>query len=444
MNQEQQEFFQKFTISICSSLHIEASMYHTLQMLTPYLPADEMYLCMFDYQNTTFRLIARATQKDGILLNQILPLSQDGIAAIRRINRNKSKILKNASDDPIISAILQERQHNPLSCLLVPLTIDGHMIGSALFFSSNINCYTETHAELMTLVNQPFCIAVSNALEHLKLLQAKNSLDYENTQLKQELFSTCDTELIGSSCGLSEVYKMLQLVAPLNSPVLIIGDTGTGKEVIANTIYRHSARSREPFIKVNCGAIPVNLIDSELFGHEKGAFTGAISKKIGRFERAHGGTIFLDEIGELPLEAQVRLLRVIQEREIERVGGTDTIPIDIRIICATNRNLKDMINRGTFREDLFFRINVFPIFIPPLHKRIEDIPLLIEHFLKKKALEMGLREIPKIQPEDMTILKTYSWPGNVRELQNIIERALILSQGKCLNFEQILPELYHI
>lgn len=444
MTREADNFFRNFTLSICSSLHIEAAMCNTMQMLEPYLPADEMYLCVFDYENSTFKIIARATKKDGILLNQVLPLPPKGLAAIRKIDRSKATILHRAEEDAILRSILSDRQQQTLSCLMVPLTIDGHIIGSALFLSGACQPYTEEHVALMTQVNQPFCVAVSNALEHIRLLQTTSHLNEENVNLKQKLHSVQDSEVIGSATGLSEVYEMLNLVAPLNSPVLIIGETGTGKEVIANAIYKHSSRNQGPFIKVNCGAIPDTLIDSELFGHEKGAFTGAIAKKIGRFERANGGTIFLDEIGELPLEAQVRLLRVIQEREIERVGGTASIPLDIRIICATNKSLKDMAEAGTFREDLFFRINVFPIFIPPLRQRTQDIPLLMEFFLKKKAQEMGLRHVPAVREEDIALLKKYSWPGNVRELQNIIERSLILSKGKTLEFQRILPDLYEI
>lgn len=443
MNLDKDSFFRDFTLSICSSLHIEAAMCNTLQMLEPYLPADEMYLCMFDYQLHTFKIIAKATTKDRILLNQVHPLPPDGMAAIRRIDRSKGTILDSAQEDSIIRSLLAGRPSASLSSLLVPLTLDGHIISCAVFLASGSKKYTEEHVALMSLVNQPFCIAVSNALEHINLLQMKNKLNEENVKLKKELNAAfTDTEVIGSATGLSEVYEMLRLVAPLNSPVLIIGETGTGKEVIANAIYKHSSRNQGPFVKVNCGAIPDNLIDSELFGHEKGAFTGAITKKIGRFERANMGTIFLDEIGELPLEAQVRLLRVIQEREIERVGGTSPIPLDIRIICATNKSLKDMAEEGTFREDLFFRINVFPIFIPPLRQRTQDIPLLVNFFVEKKAKEMGLKHVPKVLDKDIEILKKYPWPGNVRELQNIMERSLILSKGGTLEFQRILPEVY--
>jgi hydrogenase-4 transcriptional activator len=226
-------------------------------------------------------------------------------------------------------------------------------------------------------------------------------------------------------------------VAPLDSPVLLQGETGTGKEVIANAIHYSSPRKDGPFIKVNCGAIPETLLDSELFGHEKGAFTGAISQKRGRFERADKGTIFLDEIGELPPQAQVRLLRVLQEKEIERVGGTSSIRVDIRVISATNRNLQEMVASGRFREDLWFRLNVFPIMIPPLRQRREDIPALVHHFMDRKSKELKLAERPVLAPGALDRLKAYDWPGNVRELENLIERALIQSRGGMLSFETL-------
>jgi len=207
-----------------------------------------------------------------------------------------------------------------------------------------------------------------------------------------------------------------------------MGETGTGKEMIANAIHFSSRRKDSPFIKVNCGAIPDNLIDSELFGHEKGAFTGAISKKRGRFERADSGTIFFDEIGELPLQAQVRLLRVLQQHEIERVGGFQTIMVDVRIVAATHKNLEEMVRAGQFRADLWFRLNVFPIIIPPLRQRAIDIPALVDYFLEQKSIDLKIRKRPSLAPGAIEKLQAYDWPGNVRELQNIVERTLILNK----------------
>jgi len=228
--------------------------------------------------------------------------------------------------------------------------------------------------------------------------------------------------------------EKVRSVAPLISPVLILGETGVGKEIIAGAIHNASPRRDGPFIKINCGAIPDSLMDSELFGHEKGAFTGAIERKRGRFERAHGGTIFLDEIGELSPEAQVRLLRVLQEKEIERIGGTELLKVDIRVIAATHRDLKAMIREGKFREDLYFRLQVFPIDIPPIRDRHGDIPSLVHHFIQKKSRELKLTSIPKLAPEAYDQLLAYHWPGNVRELENAVERAIILQRKGPLSF----------
>jgi transcriptional regulator with GAF, ATPase, and Fis domain len=223
---------------------------------------------------------------------------------------------------------------------------------------------------------------------------------------------------------------MVRQVAPLTSPAMLLGETGVGKEVIANVIHYSSPRQNGPFIKVNCGAIPETLFDSELFGHEKGAFTGAVALKRGYFERAHRGSIFLDEIGELPLQAQVRLLRVLQNREINRVGGSRPVPVDVRIITATHQNLEEMIRTRQFREDLWFRLNIFPITIPPLRHRKEDIPTLFHHFLQKKAKELRIHPLPPVSATDIERLQDYDWPGNVRELENLAERTLIRSRGR--------------
>jgi transcriptional regulator with GAF, ATPase, and Fis domain len=233
---------------------------------------------------------------------------------------------------------------------------------------------------------------------------------------------------------------MVRQVATLDSPVLILGETGTGKELVATTIHQTSGRSDGPMIRVNCGAIPESLMDSELFGHEKGAFTGAGQLKRGYFEQADGGTIFLDEIGDLPLAAQVKLLRVLQTMEFHRVGGTWPVSVDVRVVAATNRNLSEMVTQNRFREDLWFRLNVFPISIPPLRHRKDDIPALAEYFVVRKAREMNLAMPPAISLSATRLLKEYAWPGNIRELQNVIERALILGRGHELTFDELIPK----
>jgi formate hydrogenlyase transcriptional activator len=238
--------------------------------------------------------------------------------------------------------------------------------------------------------------------------------------------------IIGSSAALRRVLAMVRIVAPTDATVLINGETGTGKELIAEAVHKCSDRSNGPFVKLNCAAIPAGLLESELFGHERGAYTGAVARSIGRFERANGGTLFLDEIGDLPLELQPKILRIMQERQFERLGGTATIHADVRVICATHRNLVEMIDEGEFRADLFYRLSVFPMELPPLRERPEDICLLVEHFAVHYAARMGKR-ITSISGEFRAACARHSWPGNVRELQNFIERSVILSQGPVLN-----------
>jgi formate hydrogenlyase transcriptional activator len=238
-------------------------------------------------------------------------------------------------------------------------------------------------------------------------------------------------QIIGNSSVLEAVLEQVERVAPTGSTVLIQGETGTGKELIAQAIHNISSRCGRPFVRLNCAAIPLDLLESELFGHEKGAFTGAIAQKIGRFELADKGTLFLDEIGDIPPALQPKLLRVLQEQEFERLGSTRTHQVDVRLVAATNRDLTEMVNRGEFRSDLYYRLNVFPVLLPPLRERREDIPALVTHFVEILGRQMG-REIERIPPETMSALISYQWPGNIRELQNLIERAVILSNDGVL------------
>jgi transcriptional regulator with GAF, ATPase, and Fis domain len=279
---------------------------------------------------------------------------------------------------------------------------------------------------------------------HEELQRLKNQLEAENIYLQQELqLDPTFGEIVGQSDAIKYVLFKVTQVAPTDTTVLITGETGTGKELVARAIHGASSRKDRPLIKVNCGALSPSLIESELFGHEKGAFTGAAARKLGRFELANGGTIFLDEIGELPLELQVKLLRVIQENEFERLGGTKTIKVDVRIIAATNRNLKHEVENGRFREDLWYRLNVYPITVPPLRQRREDIPLLVEHFVNGYAKKFG-KTITSVSPRALQIFQSHSWPGNVRELANAIERAVIHAKGPVLHsvdrFEEVSEE----
>jgi formate hydrogenlyase transcriptional activator len=279
-----------------------------------------------------------------------------------------------------------------------------------------------------------------NALATTLLRKTENRndrLSNENLALKAEIDETSMfEEIVGCSRPLRRVLTHVEKVAPTDSTVLITGETGTGKELVARAIHKRSRRAGGPFIRVNCGAIPQALISSELFGHEKGAFTGAMQRRLGRFELAEGGTLFLDEVGELPTETQIALLRVLQEREFERVGGCEPIRVDVRMLAATNRDLHAAVRDGTFRQDLFYRLNVFPIPMPSLRERADDIRLLVAYFTQRYAEKAG-RRLRRIEKRALELLQSYHWPGNIRELQNVIERAVILSDGDVLSVEEM-------
>lgn len=262
----------------------------------------------------------------------------------------------------------------------------------------------------------------------------EEALEIENITLRRELSGGDGSEIVGNSQPVQALRKQIARIAGSDATVLIIGETGTGKELVAQALHRQSGRSKRPFIRVNCAAIPQSLIASELFGHEKGAFTGATQRREGKFEAANGGTLFLDEVGDLPMETQVALLRVLQEREIERIGSNTPVSIDIRLIAATHRNLAQAIAAGTFREDLFFRLNVLPLTMPSLRERLEDIPSLVNHFIARFNARSG-KKIRHIEKQALVKMQSYAWPGNIRELQNVIERAVILSEGDTLFFD---------
>lgn len=276
-------------------------------------------------------------------------------------------------------------------------------------------------------------LAMRNMFAFEEISQLKYQLEQERNYLQEEIKTTVNfDEIIGSSPALMRVLRLVEQVASVDSTVLLTGETGTGKELIARAIHNRSPRTDRALIKLNCAALPAQLIESELFGHEKGAFTGATERRIGKFELANGGTIFLDEIGELPLELQAKLLRVLQEREFERVGSSQVLTTNVRVIAATNRNLERDVSTGAFRADLFFRLNVFTIQLPSLRERIEDIPILAEHFAEKYARKLG-KQRRRIANEDMRQLLNYGWSGNIRELENVIERAVIVSSGATLD-----------
>ena len=318
------------------------------------------------------------------------------------------------------------------SSCLIPLMNRGRAVGVLWISRKTEYSFTPEDVEFLSQVSGQIAIAVENALAYQEISELKDKLAQEKVYLEDEIRSEMNfDEIVGKSAALRRVLKEVQTVASTESTVLIYGETGTGKELIARALHNLSPRRSAAFVRLNCAAIPTGLLESELFGHEKGAFTGAIAQRIGRFELANHGTIFLDEIGEVPLELQPKLLRVLQEREFERLGSARTLRTDARLIAATNRDLAAMVEEGKFRSDLYYRLNVFPIRVPPLRDRPEDIPLLVRHFTQLFARRMN-KTVESIHSETINALSKYDWPGNIRELQNVIERAVILTPGTTL------------
>ena len=332
-------------------------------------------------------------------------------------------------------------QYGVRSYVSLPLLKRGELLGAVDFISFEKRSFDRGEVQLLQDVSEIVSIAVSNALAFEEIKALKEQLQAENRILQDEIVQrSIFEEIVGSSQSLRNVLSVIDRVAPTDSTVLITGETGTGKELIAHAIHRRSPRAGRALVKVNCAALPAELIASELFGHEKGAFTGALQQRIGRFETANGGTIFLDEIGELTPEMQIALLRVLQEKEFERVGGNRTIQADVRVITATNRDLQRQVSEGHFRADLYYRLNVFPIHAPALRERIDDIPILVDYFVSRFATRMGKR-IRQIDRRTLDALERYSWPGNIRELQNVIERGVILADSEVFRLEPgTLPE----
>ena len=317
----------------------------------------------------------------------------------------------------------------------VPLVARGRVLGVATFTRTEQRAFPAEELSILRDVGRALSVATANALANEEIRKLREQLEAENISLRTQLGQApWFEEILAHSAALKHVLETIEQVATTDATVLITGETGTGKELVARAIHRRSPRARGPFIKVNCAAIPDTLLASELFGHERGAFTGAVERRKGRFEQAHGGTLFLDEIGELPQEMQVLLLRVLQEREFERLGGTQTLQVDVRLVAATNRELAADVHGGRFRSDLYYRLNVFPVHVPALRERPEDIPLLVSHFAEKYGTRFG-RKISRIDRQTLDLLQSHSWPGNVRELENVVERAVILSRGGALHLD---------
>jgi len=396
------------------------------------MECDLVAISLVDSESGNFRIYALDFPDGKGLLHEEVVASHGG-ATMRAFETLKPVIVNQfdpAEFDPEASQIMLGEGLKTLC--LAPLVNRGRAIGVLGLARKNDNSFSQHDADFLTEVAGQVAIAIENALAYREISELKDKLAQEKVYLEEEIRSELNFEhIIGGSPALRQVLELVETVASSDSTVLLLGDTGTGKELIARAIHDHSRRKDRTFVKLNCAAIPTGLLESELFGHEKGAFTGAITQKMGRLELADQGTLFLDEVGDIPIEIQPKLLRALQEREFERLGSTHTKKVNVRLVAATNRDLEKMIGAREFRSDLYYRLNVFPIRIPPLRERREDIPLLVRFFVQKLARRMQ-KHIETIPAAVMKTLTNWDWPGNIRELENFVERAVILTRGKSL------------
>ncbi|MBW2175987.1 MAG: sigma 54-interacting transcriptional regulator [Deltaproteobacteria bacterium] len=421
-------------------LDLKTSLYKVLDILSNSMKMERGAITILDPLRNEINIeVAHGISRKA--MERVKYKIGEGITG-RVIETGKALAIPKISEEPLFlnrTASRRMKMKQEISFICVPVKRGKQVIGA---FSVDKH-YDESYSlkvgkKLMSVIATMIAQHVIN-LETIRI--EKDQLRKENRRLQRELENKYRvTDIIGNSNKMREVYQMISQVSKSNATVLVRGESGTGKELVANSIHYNSLRTKGPFVKVNCTALPTNLIESELFGHEKGAFTGAIKKKLGKFELAHKGTIFLDEIGSVRLDVQVRLLRVLQEKEFERLGGHGTIKIDVRIIAATNKNLEDAVDEESFRGDLYYRLNVFPIYMPPLRERKTDILLLADYFLEKYARENG-KSIKRFSTPSIDMLIDYHWPGNVRELENCIERAVLLCEEGVIHSYHLPPTL---
>ncbi len=421
-------------------LDLKTSLYKVLDILSNSMKMERGAITILDPLRNEINIeVAHGISRKA--MERVKYKIGEGITG-RVIETGKALAIPKISEEPLFlnrTASRRMKMKQEISFICVPVKRGKQVIGA---FSVDKH-YDESYSlkvgkKLMSVIATMIAQHVIN-LETIRI--EKDQLRKENRRLQSELENKYRvTDIIGNSNKMREVYQMISQVSKSNATVLVRGESGTGKELVANSIHYNSLRTKGPFVKVNCAALPTNLIESELFGHEKGAFTGAIKKKLGKFELAHKGTIFLDEIGSVRLDVQVRLLRVLQEKEFERLGGHGTIKIDVRIIAATNKNLEDAVDDESFRGDLYYRLNVFPIYMPPLRERKTDILLLADYFLEKYARENG-KPIKRFSTPSIDMLIDYHWPGNVRELENCIERAVLLCEEGVIHSYHLPPTL---
>jgi formate hydrogenlyase transcriptional activator len=403
------------------------------------VPFDRLALALYDTKEDCLSIVSYAgpyQRDDYTPLGRRLKL--DDSPAGLAFSTRKYVLRRDLETERLTSSEERAYGHGFRSICALPLVVRSVSIGAIAVGSLNRAQYSTADAEFLMEVASQIAIAVDNLRAHEETEALKARFEAEAVYLQEEIKTEHNfEEIIGQSAAVRQLLRKLEQVASTDATVLIHGETGTGKELLARAVHDRSRRKSRPLVKVNCGSIPSGLVESELFGHEKGAFTGATQRRIGRFELAHGGTIFLDEVTELPVDTQVKLLRVLQEGEFERVGSSQTIKVDVRVIAATNRDLQEVVRSGSFRADLFYRLNVFPLAVPALRERLEDIPLLVNFFISRFGKSLG-KEIRGVSQKSMASLSRYRWPGNIRELQNVIERAAVLAKGPIVQIDDTL------
>ena len=426
--------------AFAESLDLEATLKRMLESLDTHLKLRRGTIALLDPDKETINVeVAHGLSKKSAKMGTYR--IGEGVTGLV-VQSGKEIVVPDISKDP---RFLDKTKSRPgpkggkIAFFCVPIKLEGRTVGA---LSVDKRAGTKADLEANVRLLNVISTMVAQAFKLNKLVESDRQwLRDENIRLRGELKQKFDIHnMIGASNAMYEVYRLIEQVANSNATVLIRGESGTGKDLVAHAVHYNSLRVEKPFVKVNCTALPDTLLESELFGHEKGSFTGATERKIGRFERANGGTIFLDEIGDFSVNLQVKLLRVIQFKEFERVGGLDTIKANVRIIVATHKNLEEQIKEGLFREDLYYRVNVFPIYMPPLRERKDDIMLLADYFLERIAKE-NAKDIRRISTPAIEMLTRYHWPGNIRELENCIERAVLLCNDDVIRSEHLPPSL---